>query len=347
MSKSRAVFLEANEYGLLAATATAGKPPLVVQRLESLSLPQSDETLQGFVQDLAESKPRAYLPAQCGVYPAGSFVHRLTLEQPPKAKEPGFFERTLKTEYEIDAAHHLVAVLHAATGVPFDPQRPLTAQKELLLCGAPTARFHEIQDQLVDWRIFPQRMTMGITASLGALMHYASFRSLRLPTLVLELTAESAHVFVFSQGSLDVSRPIPHGLDSMFPALQRELDLKDEESARKLFYSNTFDFTEMGPVLLRKLLKELQASTGFYEVQTGQMIGQIFLTRLPSNLAWIEQVLSDALGVEVLKIDYQPWLESVFVTPGENVSFDSLDNRWLGLFGLMGAYNREVSSGSA
>ena len=68
----------------------------------------------------------------------------------------------------------------------------------------------------------------------------------------------------------------------MFPVIQAELGLKDEDSARKLFYSNTFDFTEMGPSLLRKLLKELQASTGFYEVQTGQTIGQLYLALLPN-----------------------------------------------------------------
>ena len=41
--------------------------------------------------------------------------------------------------------------------------------------------------------------------------------------------------------------------------LGQALGLKDEESARKLFYSNTFDFTGMGSVLTKKLIKELQS----------------------------------------------------------------------------------------
>ncbi len=83
-------------------------------------------------------------------------------------------------------------------------------------------------------------------------------------------------MFIFGNEQVDICRPIPYGLNSMFPTVQSELGLKDEDSARKLFFSNTFDFTELGPSLLKKMLKELQASTGFYEVQTGQTIGQIF-----------------------------------------------------------------------
>ena len=77
------------------------------------------------------------------------------------------------------------------------------------------------------------------------------------------------------------TRPIPQGLESMIPVVQKELGLKDEESAKKLFYSNTFDFTSMGNALIKKLLKELQSSIGFYEVQTGQSVGLLHGTQLP------------------------------------------------------------------
>jgi len=50
------------------------------------------------------------------------------------------------------------------------------------------------------------------------------------------------------------------------------------------------DFTGMGPVLIKKLLKELQSSIGFYEVQTGQSIGQVMATGLSSKQAcWRRQ----------------------------------------------------------
>jgi len=94
----------------------------------------------------------------------------------------------------------------------------------------------------------------------------------------------------------------------------------------------------MGPSLLRKVLKELQASTGFYEVQTGQNIGQIFVTLLPGNLKWIESVLSRSLGLESIVPDYRGWIERWGITPGSSVQIEHLDARWLGLISLMGNF---------
>ncbi|WP_309385532.1 hypothetical protein [Cerasicoccus frondis] len=135
-----------------------------------------------------------------------------------------------------------------------------------------------------------------------------------------------------------MARPVPYGLRSMYPIVQKELGLKDEESAQKLFGSSTFDFAEMGQVLLKKLMKELQASTGFYEVQTGQTIGNIFLGLAPDNLSWIGTTLSKSLGVHVLKPDYESWLEHQGIKVASGVDLGSLGPRWFGLFSLMGDY---------
>ena len=214
------------------------------------------------------------------------------------------------------------------------------SQKEILLCGAAAQELMEFQAQIVEYGIYPASLQLGTIANLGGLMHYSRWKKLRFPTLVLEITPKNSFIFIFNNNMMDVCRPIPYGLDSMFPVIQAELGLKDEDSARKLFYSNTFDFTEMGPSLLRKLLKELQASTGFYEVQTGQTIGQLYLALLPKNLSWIQVSLSRSLGVDALILDYPGWLKSIDITPGENVQLETLDSRWLGLFSLMGKYDQ-------
>lgn len=140
---------------------------------------------------------------------------------------------------------------------------------------------------------------------------------------------------------LDVSRPISFGWDSMYLVIQQELGFKDEGSAKKIFYSNTFDFTQMEPKLLRKMLKELQASTGFYEVQTGQTIGQIFLSLLPKNLSWVGQILAKSLGADVIELDFPAWIKSQNIIFADEVDVASLDNRWMGLLSLMGNYSAE------
>ena len=180
-------------------------------------------------------------------------------------------------------------------------------------------------------------------ATIGALMHYCRVANIVGPVLMAEISTASSNVYIFDNNDLSVCRPINHGVQGMFPVVQRELGLKDEESARKLFFSDTFDFTEMAPALLKNLLKELQASSGYYEVQTGQTIGHIFIGNIPSNLSWMIKTLSRSLGIDSLEIDYEKWLSALGGTPSDAVDLLSLDPRWCGTFALMGDFTFEPS----
>jgi len=125
----------------------------------------------------------------------------------------------------------------------------------------------------------------------------------------------------------------------MISVVQRELNLKDEESARKLFYSNTFDFTNMGGALTRKLMKELQALVGFYEVQTGQSIGQVLCSQMPPKLVWLGGAIAKEMGVESIKLDLPAWLKSREITFASTAEPSGLDARWLAVFGQMTYYD--------
>ena len=231
-------------------------------------------------------------------------------------------------------------MVNAVDGMEFDPEKNLQAQKELIFCGASLEELAKIQERIVEWGVYPLTLEVGSLNGLGGVKSYLEWKKIRFPALVLEITPDNSNIFIVSSNQVDIARPIPYGLASMFPSIKSELGLKDEESAKKLFYSNTFDFTEMGPVLLKKMLKELQASTGFYEVQTGQTIGQIFLTLLPKNFNWMHSTLSRALGVDMLHLDYLGWLKHLGLTADESVQLETLDSRWLGLFSLMGNYDK-------
>ena len=111
--------------------------------------------------------------------------------------------------------------------------------------------------------MYPETLELSSVASLAAVIDYLRFSDSSKPTIVLELGSESTQSFIVSARGLEASRPIAVGLEAMVPVVQKELGLKDEESARKLFFSNTFDFTGMGASLCKRLLKELQSSMGF------------------------------------------------------------------------------------
>ena len=221
-----------------------------------------------------------------------------------------------------------------------------TKSKRVLFCGAPAASFSKEQDRLLEAGIYPERLELSSVTTIGGVSDYTRFNQVKSPVLYLEVTSDSANISVLNSGQVDVARTISFGFDSIYPLLQRELGLKDEESARKLFYSNTFDFAEMGPKLLRRLIKELQATSGFYEVQTGQTIGYVFLSVLPKNLSWMTRAIAEALGLEILTPSLGGWLESLQIKLEDGVEVSNLGNRWMGLFSLMGEFHlrEEVKS---
>lgn len=336
-TKTKGLFVDFSEYAMLLARTTHYKHPIHIEELAERPLTEDPEETAEFVREFAQLKGGSFIQSKCAVYPSQRFIRRFTLDPAQKAKNPNYFMDTLNSQFRVDPQKNGVTILNAATGAEFDLEKG--TDKELMFVGAPVEELKQAQQQLLQRAVYPASLEIGTVSTLGGLMHYSKTKGLNAPTLVLEITADSSNVFIFRDDMLDVSRPISFGLNSMYPIIQQELGLKDESSAKKIFYSNTFDFTEMGPKLLRKMLKELQASTGFYEVQTGQTIGQIFLSLLPKNLQWVGQVLARSLGVDVVELDFPAWVKAQGITMADEVDVASLENRWIGLFGLMGDYN--------
>lgn len=338
-SKTKGLFVEWSEFSVLAARTSGYKLPMVVEEIGEFDLKktQNPAEIRAFFESIADFKGGPYFVARCGVYPEGRYVRFYEAETLSKVKDQEFLTEVLRTEFKIQPESHNIAVLDARDGADFDFEKPKS--KRLLFCGAPEASFLSEQDRLLETGIYPEHLELSTVTTLGGVADYARFNEITTPILFLELTSESANISILNSGKVDASRSIPFGLDSIYPLLQKELGLKDEASARKLFYSNTFDFAEMGPKLLRRMVKELQATSGFYEVQTGQTIGYIFLSVLPKNLGWITKTVADSLGLEILNPSLNAWLESLQIKLGDDVEVLNRGNRWMGLFSLMGEYH--------
>jgi hypothetical protein len=113
-----------------------------------------------------------------------------------------------------------------------------------------------------------------------------------------------------------------------------ELRLKDEGAARQLFFSDSFDFREMGPRLVERLLRELQSMIGFYEVQTGQSLRRLACTLLPSKLTWLNDTFASSLGMRIYEMEMAALLAGAKISPlgGSAVPNGELSH---GLLGLM------------
>jgi hypothetical protein len=330
-NKTQGYFVEVNNYGVLLARTSAKSGPMLVEALKACP-PTDADGIAAAVREMQPKRTGSYMHAQCGVYPAKRLVRRATMD-PKRYKEDGYLNEVVNSQFRIEADKYTLAVLNPADGSDFDIAK--ATEKDALFVGLSNDEVEETQKQLLARGIFPETLELGSLSTLSGLLDYMAFADIKTPTLVLEIDADSTQSFILSEGGVEATRPIPQGLSAMIPVVQKELGLKDEESAKKLFYSNTFDFTGMGSVLTKKLLKELQSSIGFYEVQTGQSIGQVICTMLPSKLGWLEAALANQLGVGLLKIDFEPWLKARRITLDGKAIASEIDVRWLGLISLM------------
>lgn len=334
--KTKGYFVELNDHAVLLARTSAPTMPFSIEDMRECP-PNDPAALQEALTQIQPKKsPSGYLHATVGIYPSKRLVRRHSLEL-KRVKEPGYFGEVCTQQFRIEQDKYTLALLNSTDGTDFDAGK--SAQKEVVFCGMPTEDVTAIQSSLLERSIYPERLELGTVATLGGVVDYLAFSKSKTPTLVLEIGPEATHSFIVSAAGVEASRPIPQGLDAMVPIVQKELGLKDEESARKLFYSNTFDFTGMGPLLIKRLLKELQSSIGFYEVQTGQSVGQVLSTQLSPKLAWLDAAIANALGISSLKLDPVPWLQSRHVTMPENLTKNAQEIRWFGLLALMAQYD--------
>ncbi|MBK9992216.1 MAG: hypothetical protein IPP19_16195 [Verrucomicrobia bacterium] len=335
--KTKGYFIECNNHSILLARTSLRNSPMVIEELTSC--PADDvAALAEAIKLLQPKKSGAggYIASTCGIYPAKRVVRHVTLD-PKRYKEATYMDEVLSGQVRIEADKFALALLNANDGTDFDFS--VTSKKEAIFAGLPSDEVTTWQSSLLDRGIYPERLEIGTLSTLGAISDYLTFSQVKTPTLVLEIDGESTQSFIVSDTGVENSRPIPQGLDAMIPVVQKEIGLKDEEAARKLFYSNAFDFTGMGATLIKKLLKELQSSIGFYEVQTGQSIGQVVCTLLPPKLGWLEKAISTQLGVPVLAVDYKNWLLTKCISFDGAANKQELDNLWLGLFSLMLNHN--------
>lgn len=330
--KNKGFFVELNDHAIMVARTSAPIAPFAIEEMRECPLNDAAALEAMIAQVQPKKSPSGYLHATVGIFPGKRLVRRHTLEL-KRVREQGYIAEVCSQQFRIEYEKYVVALLNANDGTEFDSAK--LGQKEVLICGLPGEDATAIQSKLLHGKIYPERVELGSVATLGAVVSYLAHIKSKTPVLVLEIGADATHSFIVTANGVEASRPILQGLDAMVPIVQKELGLKDEESARKLFYSNTFDFTGMGPLLIKKLLKELQSSIGFYEVQTGQSVGQVLTTQLSPKLQWLDAAIAGALGISSVKLDPVSWLKDRQITVPEALAKTAQDIRWLGVLALM------------
>jgi hypothetical protein len=290
--RTKGLFTEVNGFSYVVASATSLQPPLTIDSIDEFSRQEPDKVSE-FLDTGTPANRKRYLFSHCGLVPESRFFRLHQLESMAKAKEAGFFENLLEEQYRISTKSVRAAVISAETGAAFAPLRPIQGQKSVLINGADAKEFDASQDNLVDIGIYPNSLQLSSLSCLAALRHYLNFKEQGDAVLCVEISQYTAHLFIVTRERVELCRPVSFGFNAVFPVIQQQLGLKDEKSARDLFYAGAFDFRDIGSLLFQRLLKEINASIGFYEVQTGHSISHLLLSMLPAKMMWIADVICE------------------------------------------------------
>jgi len=332
-AKSQGYFVETNEYTTLVARTKSLTAPLLIEQV--VEVPTEQGQIGGLsVFDKVAGPRRAgvYRNAVYGFAPERRFIRRASLD-PKRGKESAYLEEVLATQFRAEPEKMIFAILGSSDGTLLSPDVP--GGSEVVFCGGYAEDFTQTQQALIAAGIFPERLELSSVAMLGSMQAILAMQDSKAPTLMLEIGRDSTYCFIVNNAGVDLARSIPHGINSMIPIAQKELGLRDEEAAAKLLFSNTFDFAGMGPNLVKRLLKELQSSIGFFEVQTGQSIGQLHCSLQPSGFGWLSSTLASSLGVAQLSLDLKPWLAKQGIKFAPGVCPDVIPGSWYGLLSLM------------
>lgn len=337
MASRKTFFVERSGFSIRMARAAYGPDGGVIEEIGETEAETSEEA-RSFILDFAKEKPGNLVRAYCAVYPQGRVLRNFDFKDGPKNIDLPEMLQQVSEKFDIDLSTHPIAVLNSDNGLAFETGE---MKKSFFICGAPRKELQKAQDFLVKAGIYPLRLEIGSVATIGLLLNHLRLIEASNPALFLEMDGDVTHFLVVSQKQIESARLLPLGLNSVVGAVRNELGLKDEAAARRIFYSDSFDFREMGSRLVEELARELQSMIGFYELQTGQSIGQMFCGLLPSKLDWLSDTLAQALAIKRVELDLPLLLEASNLRLQEPELPLSPQQRG-GLFGLM--FNREVEA---
>lgn len=300
-----------------------------------------DAEVADSIRRFAGAKANGYLSGSCATYPEGRFFKKVKIDC-PKGKEAETLIEALRTEVNVDPNVVSAATLFADTGAEAEPSK--LNKKEAILCGAPKEQLTALQDSLLERGIFPNSLEIGSIGIIGALKDISGWGDSSGPILYLEIEEDFSTLMIIGSNGVEMSRAIDSGSNEIAEAVKNELSLKDIESAEKLLASQDFDFGPMATQILRRLLRELQSSIGFYEVQTGQSISKILCQSGKGSAKWLLGSLSELLNLESLSFDLDAWLtERGVELAGEEVK-NTVDVSWLGLLAMAVDLNAKGSA---
>lgn len=321
------------EHAATCALVSPQENAYVVDALEGFFIEDLQAFRRGldrFSSEIKGDMARAYI----AIADQNIDFHYYTAEKVSQLKSIEQIADICEKSFNINLDDSQVNILSPKTGDPFVPGE--SNEKEILIASIKLSKVREWQNFFVEATVFPERFEMSLLGVLGMVLQDMALKPYDAPVMVLDVHDAFTYVFILHKSRLTSVKKLPTGIRDFLPYMKEHLGIADPRSAKKMLFANSFDFSDKGEGIADKLIAELKASTGMYEVEVGQTIGSFLLPNFPKDFDWLRTSIKKSLSIPYYDIDYDELLDNQGVSFGESVNVVDLDDYSLGLLSILG-----------
>lgn len=326
----RSLLIELNPYQVLAAgLVRRGGPEGALIDCAAAFDAQDDAGLHHWLGENFEHQG-TWVPALCSFVPPEGLLQRDSL-QPRKLADASYLNEFVADQYKIEQpAAWKLACLSPLEGLPLPPEG---LQRPALITGVSHTAVHHVQQHLLDHRLLPYRLEVGLLPLIGALFDHNTRRKEQRATVVIVIGQDQTTAIILGKEGAHTPAPVRHGFSSIVQAARKEFDLGTAHEVRERLHQADEELLLRASRFVRSIGRDLKALIDSYEMTTGQPVGEIYCAYLPPPLAWIAEPLAQVVGRAPLHLDVPAWLPTVNIQAGAGTG--NFGPHWLGALSLV------------
>lgn len=334
----RTLVVEFNPYQILAAEIS--RPPRGAVVLESAA--EFDrQDVSGFEAWLeANGDTKSWSNAICGLVPRRGLVHRESV-QPKRLAEPEYLADVVQEQQKgrflsstpfkiLSSGSWTLRAVNAIDGTALPSEG---AARPALICGMANDELQDAQQRLMQQRLIPDRIEVGLLSFFGAVYTMMERRGDVRAVSIVVIHETATSVYILGKEGVHTPNPILHGFASIMELTKKELGGENDDDVRDRLHNPDEALLNQAAKLVRRIGRDLKPVIDSFEMTTGQPVDEILCAYLPPKLGWIAEPLARATGRSAVVVDCNEWLPTAGLVPGEGVA--AFGPHWLGALSLV------------
>lgn len=337
-SSRRTLVVEFNPYQILAAEI--GRPHRgAIALLSMAEFDRADmDGLRAWLE--ASFDGGSWVTAICGLVPRRGIVQRESVH-PRKLAEPEYLSDLVQEQQKgrflsstpfklLSSETWTLRAVGAIDGAALPEEG---SARPALICGMANAELKEVQEHLLEQRLLPDRMEVGLLSFFGAVYGMMERRGDTRAVVIIVIHETATSAYILGKEGVHTPNPVLHGFESIVELARKELGGADDAAVRQRLENPDPELLNHAAKLVRRIGRDLKPVIDSYEMTTGQPVDEILCAYLPPKLGWIAEPLARVTGRTAVVVDTNEWLPTVglHVAPGG----PAFGPHWLGALSLL------------